>query len=1453
MSRFSQMPNYTAYNPVGGPYNPGYLHGPQTGMGNQISTAPNSVMQNRYGAFQKNMEKWFPYLGFPSKPIILDPYDDYSRENFDLPEAYYNTQNYAVSLLLINQITAADAYHVTEMLPWKVWEGGDTITWDEWRFEDHMLTRTPEESVSRLLTSTFSQNKEYIVRYGIAMLLEHGFWNTKKGQTSFDMQILQIQNATIETACHGAQMAVLNPDWTKMPGNMSKTRLKRGADREKRIGEEISNFGILVKEPYGWRVALDKARQIMRKRVNRAGNLVQWPAGALKYVATRPEETQQMYGGNGGYKEQPIGAGARVNGERHYETRELRIGEREASVDPSFREVVIGGFGQLEVPHLKHIPAEHFSYDKANIMIYDEGVDKIVSLSYEQLLKLSGLFYVPEGNIDTSFDGDWQLSVIGKQWFAEHRTWGDYLQSKGGLDFFLKGVQYLNDERFSVFLTWFVKKAQQDSTLQQSQKDELQAQRQRVLGGWQAGQTLMPAALLEEDEDKEIDTEAKGLFGIQKEYKSLDTFQADIQKLRTPFADQLLVYSSVLSKGFPVLPRKNANAAVDNTYNLKIAAVYDDTDDKSLALSIMRTATYGLHAEALNAWGDYAAGNRGTAGSDGHRTDQTHGVVRAEANLHLLTYVLGDKNVEQLEPFKGTHATVAQAVAANEGDFKAQPDVAENIRQIFRVAVMYATQALPAHYVPMLIVPGKLHNAQVTASTGDTFVGWLGYVGATVSTCRPLVALIYMALLLNTKYAAWWAIQSAGNAANTATALTEIATRLNDATQPEWASVQATGTAGAAARRTALLTELRLVHVLPPYQWHLLPVLETWKGLLIKSLESSTAPGVISPAMLNTAFQSIMPSKYYLTSKTPSLGVASRMHILESKRRAEVRSLPGIDEPTREALLSVWNANAMERYQEVWSMIEVIYRNIPGVCEAIFRRRVLTFLQPEAKAVGTSVILGTNQAEMTATEYVFIMSLFERIYEKEWAEAKGDDNKRQAAVDRLALICEELYLSRNVTPVVPGGQPDLWALLKTRFPNLWDPSQSVDDFIAAAARPAPLAAATATLQITIEETQKSLLLCVRKMGSRYFSQLERQLPPSMRRRLEASSQDDARASRLLNVDEMDVQGLRNALNAEIKASVDPTYATMVQLSGQHPGGAAGQMTLGGRITTLSDEMKEVRRMFTSDRLATVLKQQKLSSRLMRFALIHNLPPMLGFGLLRPHEIYVMGTMVYMVGGGEAGWTFRGHENFMLQNDAMRKMIFGHFTMYAKSVVFRPEFIVHIENILPSEYVGGTTASCWNPLDKWDRQAYHQGEMIHSCFVFPMDPNEKIERQTIDICGQFHPDLQGQDEPGGMQLHYRAAQILSHVWRWSHPRENPLESRGFGPSAPLRYNTICREMFQVKYQHRGNGTGDYTHYTINQGHWGPRVYAGCGKVRGGGSSMYLEPVPYSGTSTMAIIT
>lgn len=72
-------------------------------------------------------------------------------------------------------IEAEDLWPTKTVLPIRVTESEMEIAWDEIIFNNHLLAPVPEEGVSRLVTQQMNERRDHYTRYGIALILEHGF------------------------------------------------------------------------------------------------------------------------------------------------------------------------------------------------------------------------------------------------------------------------------------------------------------------------------------------------------------------------------------------------------------------------------------------------------------------------------------------------------------------------------------------------------------------------------------------------------------------------------------------------------------------------------------------------------------------------------------------------------------------------------------------------------------------------------------------------------------------------------------------------------------------------------------------------------------------------------------------------------------------------------------------------------------------------------------------------------------------------------------------------------------------------------------------------------------------------------------------------------------------------------------------------------------------------------
>lgn len=354
------------------------------------------------------------YFGKKTKEEVQDPYDAYDIENYQLPDGFTGKRPF-LKFIILRGITAKEQYPYREMLPFTREETTQEIFWDIWKFNNHTLGRTPEESVSRMLTMNVSQGREAMIRYGIALQLEHGFYMTDKGRLNYRKNLEQIMNAAATTLAYGAMFACLTAFYLD-PNDIYRKKQTRGLQQ---IGEvfqdEIDTWAIIQKTEDGWGIIYDKCREKLKQRNGFAGDYTVVPAGTRKYVAGRPENKYFLYTGiPGGARPDVMQAEGILR-----ESIGFRMQEHAPVDDPCIRQRTIGGFWWLPV----RIPKEgKFSYADVNIDVYSEGSDDYATLSYkDDLFPNFGLW-------------DWKspvkrISNIGRKYFAaiNVNTWKDLI------------------------------------------------------------------------------------------------------------------------------------------------------------------------------------------------------------------------------------------------------------------------------------------------------------------------------------------------------------------------------------------------------------------------------------------------------------------------------------------------------------------------------------------------------------------------------------------------------------------------------------------------------------------------------------------------------------------------------------------------------------------------------------------------------------------------------------------------------------------------------------------------------------------------------------------------------------------------------------------------------------------------------------------------------------------
>jgi hypothetical protein len=368
------------------------------------------------------------FFGIPNRPYE-ETNARYSHmvENYDLPDAYIG-RNELLTYILISEVTKSQKWMVLRLLPYK-YAHNPNIEYEIWKFADHLLGRTPEESVSRMLTSNFEKGAAYMHRQGIAFIVEHGFYLTEKGRRQFAMNLKQIAFACEESACLNAILACY--EWFKPDDPYKHYRPEfKNTDIttiEKYLNEGQELFGLFQKDRHALDHLISAGKTAIEGRGQHGQYLLVIPERSMRFLRNDPQNFVNLYKNNNA-PDMENRSSVMYNGIEIYETRSFRTGERQANWDPAYRKQYIGGFNTMMVNHLiDTVPNDEYRTNMMDIVIYDEAIDDFQRMSYREMARLSGLY--------TNWHSDHpQLNrAYGNEFFKDFTkgTWGEACDKAG--------------------------------------------------------------------------------------------------------------------------------------------------------------------------------------------------------------------------------------------------------------------------------------------------------------------------------------------------------------------------------------------------------------------------------------------------------------------------------------------------------------------------------------------------------------------------------------------------------------------------------------------------------------------------------------------------------------------------------------------------------------------------------------------------------------------------------------------------------------------------------------------------------------------------------------------------------------------------------------------------------------------------------------------------------------
>jgi hypothetical protein len=214
-----------------------------------------------------------------------------------------------------------------------------------------------------------------------------------------------------------------------------------------------------------------------------------------------------------------------------------------------------------------------------------------------------------------------------------------------------------------------------------------------------------------------------------------------------------------------------------------------------------------------------------------------------------------------------------------------------------------------------------------------------------------------------------------------------------------------------------------------------------------------------------------------------------------------------------------------------------------------------------------------------------------------------------------------------------------------------------------------------------------------------------------------------------------------------------------------------------------------------------------------------------FILFRPNMTYEMSSGICLKTGATTGETLVGHSDISLGDNVVRKVYYGNFTMYSRAVVYNHRQCFLAEDMLSTKYLGGN-----------DCVVMTNDEERGSMYICIAPYQSEEYSNPLDITGR---DSTLGTVGAGQPLQYPSADFYKKHWSWKHAERPNDRHEAWQPDSEL-INTECWQGHQSMYN---PNTKLHDLVIMNTGHWGPRVYPGCGKARNGMTKL-LEEVHYN---------
>lgn len=1324
-------------------------------------------------------QQWAEFFGLARKPIPNDPGMQYGRENYDLPEAYKGSVLY-LDLLIIYQIKISQMYAITRLLPLRQWENSMSIRWDIWKFADGRLGRVPEETMSRMLTSTFDSGSATFHRWGLAFMLEHGFMNTPRGRMNYRCNLIQIANATIETLCFGVIVALLSCAPMSFLQSQAMTSINNEAQRDALFREELDQWGCVHKMPSPITWLWEKLAKKIRHRTSDEPNILFLPFGTRASTA-RPDETYYFLTG----KTQDFNRGPQMPGAAVFESRDHMIGEGDVQ-DPAYQERIMGQYAYMLMSHLRNIKDCDFLTPMMDIAMISESDDAFTRISYYQCVEECGLFSKDKQT------GKWRLNEIATTYFGGNYTYGNYLQEVGMLDKWCNQLADGCKKRRMDFLARFGDTKDQKGT---TAKTNAGAAYNNTPGnsflsadGVTLANEVLTGAVARSAAPAGPSAPAAAVGGAGAGAGAgaggAQFSAADAAKLRdlASLRDWIVSVRANNATAGPFSTSAELNA-LDNKLAPLVTAINKKADEAKLATLEARVK---FLEDQLRAAGQNPAPT---------------GPAEAERRAILTNYFNKSNAGTPTDKWTTRFAAIALYSTGDE-DLKGYmedafgPSGTFNGEEMLGTAIVALDKAgnQPALAPTAVSLDGARSVSATTIPNGWIMTSPVLAANSSADTGAAGMDSLYsfvQTYLVQLKSGT----TSAAGARNIEQVLVKFHAEQKIAGKPKFSTNDAVSNL-----QLAYAEFINIVNNTANAD------AGAWAKDIIAKINNGSGFNLVNGWTVNEATAAAAP--FIVRAKGAGLSLGGRF-------TEEVKYDVGQRQDRKDK-----GAGIMEPDYTQMQFKEHLFRQLPLLTDLMgSKKNMYAFyhslvVAPKLAAIAGPPANDRNRALYPLSEMAFehLNMLVEDEYARRIDKLNGDaktkgwtedavDDKRTAIDDSLKHLLQEFAFQRllNMEDIVENT-----AAFRPLFNTQMRPTALMK-----AAEDAKFSGEQGSLSKTLDVFERLLP----KLSDDFLTAWHNKLPEDV----------------LWRLDQRNV-----AVTLEKKGG----GITLLKE-------AYARLNAQAQLSGVDSDAMDLKDDVPADYFKSLLLNMRIrDGELIRFGLDRNLWPVIGMLLHKLYGTWLMGQAFAMLGDGRVGYTFQGHHDFQLQDDAIHKMHVGHWTLYARPIVIRADGVGHAFNIRSERYIGGNENTIWNINDSEDRIKFKTRNFYHRSIIpVPVRINRADPYWNYDVTGAYNKHL----GPTPSYCTDPSLAMWAKAWGIIQDGKNPL-TRPIIPRDDVRGNTMVFLTSFLRYEEKTKALSDRV---FGRSGWGADEYNGCCQVRRG-LNVPLLKVGAPGTNIVSIV-